>query len=100
MVGRVRAFGYSVVVAGTVFVYLSLPTLRTLYGPVANIPVYALVALVAGRITWLLLVDRPEETSTAIVPEPSGDSEDDAEDHEVVEDEEVESELSALREEV
>jgi hypothetical protein len=97
--GRVRAFGYSVVVAGTVFLYLALPTLRTLYGPVANIPVYALVALVAGRLTWLLLVDRPGETPTEPGPGPSSDVEDDADD-ETVEDEEVESELATLREEV
>jgi hypothetical protein len=97
--GRVRAFGYSVVVAGTVFLYLALPTLRTLYGPVANIPVYALVALVAGRLTWLFLVDRPGETPTEPGPGPSSDVEDDADD-ETVEDEEVESELATLREEV
>ncbi|MEF8853730.1 MAG: hypothetical protein V5A28_15145 [Haloarculaceae archaeon] len=98
--GRLRAFGYSVVVAGTVFLYLALPTLRTLYGPVANIPVYALVALVAGGITWLFLVDRPGETPTAAGPGPRRDVEDDPDDDEAVEDEEVENELASLREEV
>jgi hypothetical protein len=100
MVGRVRAFVYSVVVAGTVFLYLALPTLRTLYGPVANIPVYALVALVAGRLTWLLLVDRAREDRSEAGPGPGRDVEDEADADDAVEDEEVESELATLREEV
>lgn len=52
---RHRAFVYSVTVALGVFLYLSLPTLRELYGPIVNIPVYALVALVAGALTWDVL---------------------------------------------
>ena len=89
MVGRFRAFVYSGVVAATVFLYLALPTLRTIYGPVANIPVYALVALVAGRLTWLLLADRRGETRAEAGPGPRGDVADDADDDEAVEDEEV-----------
>jgi hypothetical protein len=52
---RPRAFVYSVTVALGVFLYLSLPTLRELYGPIVNLPVYALVALVVGTLTWDVL---------------------------------------------
>jgi len=57
---RLRALGYSGAVAAAVFVYLALPTLRELYGPVVNIPVYTLVALVAGGATWAVLSERGE----------------------------------------
>lgn len=52
---RLRQIGYSVGIALIVFVYLSLPTLRQLYGPVVNIPVYATMALLAGGIAWMTL---------------------------------------------
>lgn len=51
--GRLRRAGYSFGVALTVFLYLSLPTLRQLYGPVVNVPVYAIIGLLAGGIAWV-----------------------------------------------
>jgi hypothetical protein len=61
---RHRAFVYSITVALGVFLYLSLPTLRTLYGPIVNIPVYALVALVAGALTWDVLTGADETAAS------------------------------------
>lgn len=52
---RLRAAGYGGVVAVVVFVYLALPTLRQLFGPIVNLPVYAGVALAAGAGTYVLV---------------------------------------------
>lgn len=52
---RIRRAGYSVAVAALVFVVLALPTLSRLLGPWVYIPAYAVVALVAGGLTWSLL---------------------------------------------
>lgn len=52
---RIQRAGYSVAVAALVFVVLALPTLSRLFGPWVYIPAYAVVALVAGGLTWSLL---------------------------------------------
>ena len=62
---RLRALSFSAFVALSVFMYLALPTLRELYGPAVELPVYALVALTAGRLTWVLLADRSTEHDPA-----------------------------------
>jgi hypothetical protein len=88
---RLRALGYSGAVSLAVFVYLGLPTLRELYGPVVNIPVYALVALVAGGATWAVLTDSEDtqERRPAVERgEDTGESED------------VDEELARLREDL
>jgi len=49
---RLRAVGVSAAVTLAVFVYLALPLLREMIGPVVNLPVYAGIALLAGGVTW------------------------------------------------
>jgi hypothetical protein len=68
---RSRAFVYSVTITLGVFLYLSLPTLRELYGPIVNLPAYALVALVAGALTWDVLTGAGDTTTPRA--EPSGE---------------------------
>lgn len=53
--GRFRAAAFGVGVAVAVFTYLALPLLRELYGPVVNLPVYAVVALTAGVCTYAIV---------------------------------------------
>lgn len=89
--GRLRALGYSGAVSLAVFVYLALPTLRELYGPVVNLPVYALIALVAGGATWAVLADSGEPRERR----PSVEVGEDAESRE-----EVDEELARLREDL
>jgi hypothetical protein len=60
---RLRAFGYSILITLAVFVYLALPMLRSMFGPTVNLVIYGAVALLAGRIAWLLLAG-VENTST------------------------------------
>ena len=89
--GRLRALGYSGAVSLAVFVYLALPTLRELYGPVVNVPIYALVAIVAGGATWAVLTDSGESRERR----PAGDVGNDEE-----ESEDVDEELARLREDL
>lgn len=89
--GRLRALGYSVAVSLAVFVYLALPTLREVYGPVVNIPIYALVALVAGGATWAVLTDSQESRERQAAVEVGDD---------VEEGEDVDEELARLREDL
>lgn len=99
--GRLRRSGYSIGIALTVFVYLSLPTLRQLYGPVVNIPVYAIIALLAGGITWEVLgklsTDSPSEKTVLWIDDELSASEDLPDDVEV--NVGVDDELNRLREE-
>lgn len=88
---RLRALGYSGAVSLAVFVYLALPTLRELYGPVVNLPVYALLALVAGAATWAVLTDSKGPRKR----QPTVEVGDDAE-----ESEDVDEELARLREDL
>jgi hypothetical protein len=88
---RLRALGYSGAVALAVFVYLALPTLRELYGPVVNLPVYALLALVAGGATWAVLTDSKGTAERR----PAVEMDDDTEDNE-----DVDEELARLREDL
>jgi hypothetical protein len=89
--GRLRALGYSAAVSLAVFVYLALPTLRELYGPVVNLPVYALLALVAGAATWAVLTD----SNGTRTRRPAVEVDDDAEGSE-----DVDEELARLREDL
>lgn len=89
--GRLRALGYSGAVSLAVFVYLALPTLRELYGPVVNVPIYALVALVAGGATWAVLTDSGESQERRPAVKVGGDAE---------ESEDVDEELARLREDL
>lgn len=100
--GRLRRSGYSIGIALTVFVYLSLPTLRQLYGPVVNIPVYAVIALLAGGITWEVLgklsTDSPSEKTVLWIDDELAASEDLPDDVEV--NVGVDDELNRLRDEM
>lgn len=49
---RLRALAYAGGVAVAVFAYLALPLLQELYGQVVNLPVYAVIALLAGGVTY------------------------------------------------
>ena len=89
--GRLRTLGYSGAVSLAVFVYLALPTLRELYGPVVNVPIYALVALVAGGATWAVLTDSSESRERRPAVDVGGDGE---------ESEDVDEELARLREDL
>jgi hypothetical protein len=89
--GRLRTLGYSGAVSLAVFVYLALPTLRELYGPVVNVPIYALVALVAGGATWAVLTDSSESRERRPAVDVGGDGE---------EGEDVDEELARLREDL
>lgn len=81
--GRFRAAAFGVGVTVAVFTYLALPLLRELYGPVVNLPVYAVVALTAGVCTYSLVrtvqafaaADREAPSRDLDVGEPSGDGE-------------------------
>lgn len=88
---RLRALGYSGAVSLAVFVYLGLPTLRELYGPVVNIPVYALIALVAGGATWAVLTDSEESRERQTAVEVGDDT---------ARGEDVDEELARLREDL
>jgi len=89
--GRLRALGYSGAVSLAVFVYLALPTLRELYGPVVNVPIYALVAIVAGGATWAVLTDSGESRERRPAVDVGNDEE---------ESEDVDEELARLREDL
>jgi hypothetical protein len=89
--GRLRTLGYSGAVSLAVFVYLALPTLRELYGPVVNVPIYALVALVAGGATWAVLTDSSESRERRPAVDVGADGE---------EGEDVDEELARLREDL
>ncbi|MFB6227247.1 MAG: hypothetical protein ABEH88_01465, partial [Halobacteriales archaeon] len=99
--GRLRQIGYSVGIVLIVFIYLSLPTLRQLYGPVVNIPVYAAIALLAGGTAWVafskLSTDSADEQMMMGIDDdpPVGDEIPDSGKEEIDIDEEVET----LREE-
>ncbi|MEF8886411.1 MAG: hypothetical protein V5A30_01300 [Haloarculaceae archaeon] len=88
---RLRALGYSGAVSLAVFVYLALPTLRELYGPVVNLPVYVLLALVAGGATWAVLTDSKATRERRPAVEMGDDTEDN---------EDVDEELARLREDL
>jgi len=88
---RLRALGYSGAVSLAVFVYLALPTLRELYGPVVNLPVYALLAVVAGAATWAVLTDSKGKRKRRPAVEVGDDAE---------ESEDVDEELARLREDL
>jgi hypothetical protein len=90
---RLRALAYSGAVALAVFVYLALPTLRALYGPVVTLPVYGVVALVAGGLVWVLLADRDSPERTARRADRDTDARPGA-------DEDVDEELARLREDL
>lgn len=47
-----RALGYGALVTVVVFYYIAVPTLRGLFGPVAVLPAYVAVALLAGVVTY------------------------------------------------
>lgn len=48
----VRRGAYSLAVAVVVFLALSLPVLTRLFGPVVYLPVYGVVAALAGAVAW------------------------------------------------
>lgn len=48
----IRRGAYSLAVAVVVFLVLSLPVLTRLFGPVVYLPVYGLVAALAGAVAW------------------------------------------------
>lgn len=54
-VNTIRRAGYSLLVAGLVFVWLALPILSRLFGPVVYLPAYAFAALIAGSLAWSVL---------------------------------------------
>ena len=99
--GRLRRLGYSIGIALMVFSYLSLPTLRQLYGPVVNIPVYAAIALLAGGVTWEILsklsTDSSSEKTVLWINDELSASEDLPDDVEV--NVGVDDEINRLREE-
>jgi hypothetical protein len=51
-VRRLRATAYAALVTIVAFYLLAVPTLQELYGPVAVLPAYAAVALLAGVATY------------------------------------------------
>jgi len=69
VMGRLRALGYAIGVALVAFVYLALPLLRDLYGPMVDLPVYGGLALFAGFLTYVAVrrvqtyAERQEERS-------------------------------------
>jgi hypothetical protein len=65
--GRLRRIGYSVGIALIVFIFLSLPTLRRVYGPVVNLPVYAVIALLVGGLAWVLFTELSRDPSREVV---------------------------------
>lgn len=65
---RLRAVAYGSAVSVAAFTYLALPLLREVYGPEVLIPVYALMAVVAGFVTYSIV-----RTVQRRAPDPSGD---------------------------
>lgn len=51
--GRLRAFLYASGVTFGVFAYLALPLLRQMYGPMVDLPVFGVIALVTGLLTYV-----------------------------------------------
>jgi len=82
---RLRRLGYSAAVGITVFALLSIPVLGQLYGPVVYLPVYALVAFVAGGVTWALLrrISTADERVQEAIEIEQGRSRDNAEEVDV-----------------
>jgi hypothetical protein len=88
---RLRALGYSVLVSLVVFVYLALPMLRSMFGPAVNLVIYGAIALLAGRIAWLLLTDTAADSTPEIDREVvEGDVE--------IDEEDVANELETIKE--
>lgn len=101
MMSRLRTLGISAAVTLAVFVYLALPLLREMIGPVVNLPVYAGIALLAGGVTWAVVRDFSSDPETE---PPAGmkarrevDEEPDEEGRRPAPD--VETEMEQLREE-
>ncbi len=100
MVSRLRALGISAAVTLAVFVYLALPLLREMIGPVVNLPVYAGVAALAGAVTWAVMRDfssDPEPEAPAGMEARRNLEESDEEEPRPAPD--VETEMEQLREE-
>ncbi len=100
---RLRALAYAACVSVGVFVYLALPTLRDLFGPVANLVVYGFVALLAGVVTYGLVfrlydVDHEEASgSTGVSTVPEADPEETAERAVEPSSEDIDRELETIR---
>ncbi len=97
---RLRAVGISAAVTLAVFVYLALPLLREMIGPVVNLPVYAGIALLAGAVTWAVVRDfssDPETDPAGMTARREVDDETEEEGPRPAPD--VETEMEQLREE-
>lgn len=99
---RLRSLGVSAAVAVGVFIYLALPLLQEMFGPIVNIPVYAGIALLAGAVTWAVIggLSEAAESEPAGVRARREFESDDDEENESTPEPDVETEMEQLKEDV